>query len=180
MPTFIKTGFWEKVKRAPKEWLNLDKFVEDKIDSTPINAVQSVTGSAVDNTDPKNPVINSIGSLPYEVFAIIPNQVGTNDPTYILLQNTLKDGFIPEFTRDGVGNYTMYFTDYPEILDSRLVVFYNYRSIDVTTKAVYMYAAGENKEIYINTYNVDYTTGTFISADNILSASNTIEVRIYP
>lgn len=31
MPTFIKTGFWEKTKKGYREWLNLDQFVESKI-----------------------------------------------------------------------------------------------------------------------------------------------------
>jgi hypothetical protein len=31
MPTYIKTGFWEKAKKGYKEWLNLDQFVESKI-----------------------------------------------------------------------------------------------------------------------------------------------------
>ena len=31
MPTFIKTGFWEKTRKGYKEWLNLDQFVESKI-----------------------------------------------------------------------------------------------------------------------------------------------------
>jgi hypothetical protein len=33
MPTFIKTGFWEKTKKGYREWLNLDQFVESKIPS---------------------------------------------------------------------------------------------------------------------------------------------------
>lgn len=31
MPTFIKTGFWEKARKGYKEWLNLDQFIESKI-----------------------------------------------------------------------------------------------------------------------------------------------------
>ncbi len=38
MPTFIKTGFWDKLinnnpsqAKAPKGWFNLDRFVEDKL-----------------------------------------------------------------------------------------------------------------------------------------------------
>lgn len=28
MPTFIKTGFWEKLSKAPKEYLNLDNLIQ--------------------------------------------------------------------------------------------------------------------------------------------------------
>jgi hypothetical protein len=31
MPTYIKTGFWEKVTKGYKEWLNLDQLIESKI-----------------------------------------------------------------------------------------------------------------------------------------------------
>lgn len=31
MPTFIKTGFWEKTRKGYKEWLNLDQFVNSKL-----------------------------------------------------------------------------------------------------------------------------------------------------
>ena len=28
MPTFIKTGFWEKTRKGYKEWLNLDQLIQ--------------------------------------------------------------------------------------------------------------------------------------------------------
>jgi len=34
MPTYIKTGFWEKAKKGYKEWLNLDQLIESKITPT--------------------------------------------------------------------------------------------------------------------------------------------------
>lgn len=35
MPTFIKTGFWEKAKKGYREWLNLDELVQSLIPSPP-------------------------------------------------------------------------------------------------------------------------------------------------
>ena len=35
MPTFIKTGFWDKKAKAPDGWLDLNLFVETLIPPTP-------------------------------------------------------------------------------------------------------------------------------------------------
>lgn len=56
MPTFIKTGFWEKAKKGYKEWLNLDELIQSLIPTS--GTVSSVTGFGVDNTDPSNPIVN--------------------------------------------------------------------------------------------------------------------------
>lgn len=56
MPTFIKTGFWEKAKKGYKEWLNLDELIKSLIPTS--SSVSSVTGFGVDNTDPLNPIVN--------------------------------------------------------------------------------------------------------------------------
>lgn len=77
MPTFIKTGFWEKVKRAPKEWLNLDKFVEDKINANPPN-------------------------LGYKVYSALLTQENTNPPSDIVLQNTIGSVY---WTYEEAGTY---------------------------------------------------------------------------
>lgn len=37
MPTFIKTGFWEKAKKGYKEWLNLDELIASKSASSGVN-----------------------------------------------------------------------------------------------------------------------------------------------
>jgi hypothetical protein len=66
MPTFIKTGFWDKAIKGYKEWLNLDQFVEDKINSNP-------------------------SALPYKVYTVILNQTGTNAPVATVLENSIGD-----------------------------------------------------------------------------------------
>jgi hypothetical protein len=60
MPTYIKTGFWEKARKGYKEWLNLDQFIESKI-----------------------PVPT------YKVYTALLTQTGTNAPVAIVLENTL-------------------------------------------------------------------------------------------
>ena len=62
MPTFIKTGFWEKARKGYKEWLNLDQFIESKI-----------------------PVPT------YKVYTALLTQTGEDAPTATVLENTLGD-----------------------------------------------------------------------------------------
>jgi hypothetical protein len=63
MATFIKAGFWEKLCKpctGYKGWLNLDEFVKEN------------------------------SSLPYKVYsALLSHGDNTNDPTVIVLENTL-------------------------------------------------------------------------------------------
>jgi hypothetical protein len=61
MPTFIKTGFWEKLSKAPKEYLNLD------------NLIQSIGG----------------GGTSYKKYVALLSQVGEEDPEVIVLENTI-------------------------------------------------------------------------------------------
>ena len=69
-----------------------------------VGGVQTVTGTAVNNTDPHNPVINSTTS-PYKVYTAILNQSGTNAPVATVLQNTL--GCTVSYAYSGVGWYTV-------------------------------------------------------------------------
>jgi hypothetical protein len=61
MPTFIKTGFWEKLSKAPKEYLNLD------------NLIQSIGG----------------GGGSYLKYIASMGQVGISDPQVIVYENTI-------------------------------------------------------------------------------------------
>jgi hypothetical protein len=45
MPTYIKTGFWEKTRKGYKEWLNLDQFVQTLIPPTPITNIYNSDGT---------------------------------------------------------------------------------------------------------------------------------------
>lgn len=81
MPTYIKTGFWEKLKQGSKEWLNLDNLITKIISETPSTGVQSVTGYGVDNTDPLNPIVNKYTSE-------IATATGTDLATAYLINKT--------------------------------------------------------------------------------------------
>jgi|688.fasta_scaffold1293628_2 hypothetical protein len=65
MPTYIKTGFWEKARKGYKEWLNLDQFIESKI-----------------------PVPT------YKVYTALITQTGTDAPVAIVLENTLGGNIV--------------------------------------------------------------------------------------
>jgi hypothetical protein len=65
MPTYIKTGFWEKARKGYKEWLNLDQFIESKI-----------------------PVPT------YKVYTALLTQTGEDAPTAIVLENTLGGNIV--------------------------------------------------------------------------------------
>ena len=82
MPTFIKTGFWEKTRKGYKEWLNLDELIESKIPTT-----TSTTTTLA----------------PYQVYTALISQTGTNAPTVIVLENTIGNIV---WTRTGTGNYS--------------------------------------------------------------------------
>lgn len=61
--------------------------------------VESVTGDAVDISDPLNPIINK----PYKSIVCLLNQTGVAAPTAFVLQNDFTNGFV--FVRDSVGIY---------------------------------------------------------------------------
>jgi hypothetical protein len=76
MPTFIKTGFWEKLSKAPKEYLNLD------------NLIQSIGGG---------------GGTSYKKYVALISQSGAADPTVIVLENTLGGDIV--WTTESAGRY---------------------------------------------------------------------------
>jgi hypothetical protein len=47
MPTFIKTGFWEKAKKGYEHWLNLDDLITSLIPSTPTSQVAKVQKTTI-------------------------------------------------------------------------------------------------------------------------------------
>lgn len=51
--------------------------------------VQSISGDYVDNTDPRNPILND--PRPYKVYSAIFHQEGTDDPTVEVLENTIGE-----------------------------------------------------------------------------------------
>lgn len=76
MPHYIKTGFWEKLKKGYKGWLDLDELISKNLPT------------------PYTP--------PLEYVAIL-NQSGTNAPTATILSNTANVVFT--FHRYAAGIY---------------------------------------------------------------------------
>lgn len=80
MPTFIKTGFWEKLSRAPKEYLNLD------------NLIRSVAGETS-----------------YKKYVALLTQSGINPPIPTVLENTFGDEVTFEYLGPGLYGVTFPF-----------------------------------------------------------------------
>ena len=49
MPTFIKTGYWDKKAKAPDGWLDLNLFVETLIPPTPSTNIYNSNGTLTGN-----------------------------------------------------------------------------------------------------------------------------------
>lgn len=81
MSIFIKPGFWEEKKLAPKHWLNLNQLIT--------NIVNSLL--------PPTPT--------YKVYTALLYQSGTNNPTATVLQNTFGVDFV--WTRLTHGIFTV-------------------------------------------------------------------------
>ena len=83
MPTYIKTGFWEKARKGYKEWLNLDQLIT--------NIVTSLI--------PPAPT--------YKVYTALLTQSGTTAPAATVLENTL--GTTVTFSYTFAGQYLISF-----------------------------------------------------------------------
>lgn len=84
MSTYIKPGFWTESKKNFKKFLNLDVFINKKIDDKLSELPEAPTPS-------------------YKVYTALVNQTGTNEPVVTVLENTL--GMPLGISRVGVGNY---------------------------------------------------------------------------
>jgi len=72
MPTFIKTGFWDKLSKAPKEYLNLNLLIES-LTPTPT----------------------------YKVYTALLTQSGEDAPVATIMENTLGE-LVWTRTSDGI------------------------------------------------------------------------------
>jgi len=146
MPTFIKTGYWKKIKKGLDGYLDLDLFIGDKI--TEANAI----------------------TKPYKSYTVIVTQTSTNDPVVTVLQNDFTGTL--SWGRTGVGIYTLissgaeftqdktlpgaiqiaYDVDgnklTAEWTSSSVITIKTYNDSDVATDAIL-----SNTPIYIETYN---------------------------
>jgi hypothetical protein len=106
MPTFIKTGFWEKTKKGYREWLNLDQFVESKIPSPTYKVFTALlTQSGGDDAIIINSGVLTIG-VTYQIVHDGPipgdfTNVGApnnNDDTFFIATGTIPNNW---------GNYNL-------------------------------------------------------------------------
>lgn len=87
MPTFIKTGFWEKLSKAPKEYLNLEQLILSIIPTTTTTTT----------------------SPPYKMFVATLSQSGTSAPVINEIFNNL--GVTVTSSYISVGLYAISFSN---------------------------------------------------------------------
>jgi hypothetical protein len=114
--------------------------------------------------------INGAVSLPYKKYVALLNQVGTNDPTAIVLENTFSE--IPTFLRASTGVYKLQLTD-AFTLDKTFIV---------TGSADVSGGSGDFATLIARRFDEDtitlYTYDNFTSADALL-VNTSIEIRVY-
>lgn len=124
MPTFIKTGFWEKLSRAPKEYLNLD------------NLIQSIAGG---------------GGTSYKKYVALLSQSGINPPIATVLENTL--GVTITYLRLNEGIYRLTASDNIFLQDKTWSVA-NTPSYDGNGPFALQIGRISNNECFIYSYNL--------------------------
>lgn len=163
MPTFIKTGFWDKLinnnpqqAKAPKGWLNLDKLIDQ------------VSG----------------GGIPYKSYVAKINQNGTSNPVVTVIENTT--GLTLNWTRSTVGRYT---TNTIQGDVNKIVCFIT-NGVDgnpafTVSSSIFLttYVAFSNNFVFNIATIANSTNGTTVPSlgpsDNLLLNAS-IEIRIYP
>ena len=109
MPTFIKTGFWDKLisnnpqqAKAPKGWLNLDQFVQTLIPPTPpgtniYNSDGTLTGNRIlDGINANN--LRFFNLANFEVTTgIFNSRLQLNTANFKTLYNTQETGLKLDF-----------------------------------------------------------------------------------
>ena len=99
MPTYIKTGFWDKKAKAPDGWLDLNQFVQTLIPPPPpstniYNSDGTLTGNRIINGDGFSILFNNL-----QRFDI----VGTNFASTLAIDDANGDFLVS-------ANYIQFFT----------------------------------------------------------------------
>lgn len=144
------------------------------------NGVTTVSGDYVDNTDPKNPIINNPppeDTRPYRVYTALLRQSGTNAPVATVLENTT--GITVTWTRANVGEY--YVLNFANEFDNnKIAVFFN-GATNNTSGEICTYLCNVWRNTGVNTLAL-HTSKDGVKSDGLLDVTNnysTIEVRIY-
>jgi hypothetical protein len=114
--------------------------------------------------------INGAVSLPYKKYVALLNQVGTSDPTAIVLENTFSE--IPTFLRASTGVYKL------QLIDS----FTLNKTFIISGSADVSGGSGDFATLIARRFDEDtitlYTYDNFTSADALL-VNTSIEIRVY-
>jgi hypothetical protein len=114
--------------------------------------------------------INGVVVAPFKKYVALLNQVGTNAPTAIVLENTFSE--IPTFSRTSTGVYKL------ELIDS----FTLDKTFIVTGSADVSGGTGDFATVIARRFDEDtitlYTYDNFTSSDNML-VNTSIEIRVY-
>jgi hypothetical protein len=120
---------------------------------------------------------NLTGIKPYKVYTALLTQSGspTNDPTAIVLENTLTNNVT--ITRNSPGNYSITCSDFIDITK----VYVELKNINVLssiTPSQYCWFTVNSGSIVINTTTINLITSSITPTDFILN-NTPIEIRVY-
>ena len=144
------------------------------------NGVLTVSGDIVDNSDPKNPIINNptpVDIRPYKVYTALLTQSGTTAPVATVLENTL--GITPTWTYANVGQYIIN-NFFNEINNNKIAIFFN-GATNNQPPDVCTYQASVFRNTSVNTV-VLYTYKDGAYSNGLLDIGNnysSIEIRVY-
>jgi len=105
MPTYIKTGYWTKLKRGFENYLNLDDLIRDIVPASSLTTNEISAIQEANNPSTSNPLatLNDIPEVKYKEYSLFVSQSSTDAPTVIPLLNTLG---VVALTRSAAGTYT--------------------------------------------------------------------------
>ena len=109
MPTFIKTSYWEKVKKGYLWWLNLDDLIKSiskqaiPASNMTVSEISAIQNANTPSTNNPFATINDLPSVTYLEYSLFVSQTSTDAPTILSLLNTLG---VVALTRSAVGIYT--------------------------------------------------------------------------
>lgn len=112
MPHFIKTGYWEKLKKGYLGYLNLDDLIAGittgiiaLLPSSGLTANETYAIQTANNPSLLNPfaTINDLPVNPFTQYSLFASQTSTNAPVILPLMNTIG---VIALTRSSVGVYT--------------------------------------------------------------------------
>lgn len=151
MPTYIKTGFWDKKAKAPKEWLDLNLLIDQ------------VSG----------------GGVPYKSYVAKITQNSTSAPVVTVVENTT--GLTFNWTRAAVGRYTTNVVTGDSNKITITCSPGNQTPVGICIYSSIQGAGGSNIYFQIETYaNYTGAFISSVGINDTLLTNATIEIRIYP